>query len=124
MMPRQAVSKEAVGGWPSIVAVASAAAVAITVYGDLDNPLRPAVVLWFLLAGPGTPLVRLLHLADPLTEVAIAVALSLALAMLVSVALLFAGAPSSALALAVLIAITVMGSAAHLAVGPSAGGSS
>jgi hypothetical protein len=115
------VSTEAVGGWPSVVAVALAVAVAVTVYGDLDTPLRPALVLLFLLAGPGTPLVRLLHLTDPLTEVVIAVGLSLALAMLVSVVLLLAGEPSSDFALAVLISITLGGTAAHLGSEPSVG---
>jgi hypothetical protein len=113
------VSTEAVGGWPSIVALAAAAAVAIAVYGDLDSPLRPAIVLCFLLAAPGTPLVRLLRLRDPLTEAIIAVGLSLALAMLVSVALLFAGEPSEGVALAVLIGITLVGTAANVALRPS-----
>jgi len=92
--------------WMPAVAVASALAATAVVFGDVETPLRPAVVLWFVVCCPGLPVVALLELGDPTAEALITVGLSLSLATLVSTVLVLAGAPSPRLALGVLVGMT------------------
>jgi uncharacterized membrane protein len=92
--------------WPLLTVIA-ATAVAAVVFADVDSPLRPALVLAFVLVCPGMALARLLDIVDPIAELALAVALSFALVAIVPGAMLYAGSWSPRLALLILIAITL-----------------
>ena len=105
--------------WPVVIGI-SAVVAAIVVYADVDGPLRPAVVLWFLLVCPGMALVRLLRLRDPLTELAIAVALSMALETVLAGALLYLGSANFQVSFAVLLAVTLAAVAADVTRGSAA----
>jgi uncharacterized membrane protein len=92
--------------WP-VLSVLLAAGAAAVVFAEVDFPLRPVLVLAFLLVCPGMALVRHLRIGDGVTELTLAVALSFALIAIVPGAMLYAGAWSPRLALLVLIGITL-----------------
>jgi hypothetical protein len=106
------------GYWPALL-LASSAAVALLVYGDADSAARLPVVLWFVLVCPGTALIRLLRLEDPVAELAIGAALSAALAVIVSGTMLYAGAWSPKATLGVLVGVTVLGAIVDMKRAPS-----
>lgn len=71
--------------------IALALAVLAVVLADLDSPLRPALVLPFLLLAPGMAVVRLLRIPDTAAVLMLAVGLSLALASLVAGTMVYTG---------------------------------
>jgi hypothetical protein len=98
----------------SALIVASTLATGILVFGGFGAPLRPLVVLAFLLVCPGLALVRLLRIGEAVTELTLGVALSVALAVVVPVAMLYAGDWSPKQSLALLIAATLAASVPEL----------
>jgi uncharacterized membrane protein len=70
-----------------------------------DSPVRPLVVLPFVLVAPGIALVRLLALRDPVLELTLACAVGIALATLVGSVMAYAGSWLPDLGLAVLMSI-------------------
>jgi hypothetical protein len=93
----------------SFVLVISAIAVLLAVFGELVNPLRAAIVLWFLVVCPGMAFVRLLRLGEGWVEWTLAVALSLALDALVAAGMLFAGRWAPQAGLIILTGLTLLG---------------
>lgn len=73
---------------------------------DWDSPLRTALTLAFLLAGPGSAIAEALEIRDPLLHVALAIGLSLALEALVAVTLLYLGLFSAEAAFAIVVGVT------------------
>jgi hypothetical protein len=71
------------------------------------SPLRPLLLLSFLLVGPGLALVRLLRIGDFVMELTLALALGIVLATLVSGTMAYSGHWLPMLALAVLMCITL-----------------
>jgi uncharacterized membrane protein len=98
------------GRWP-VLLVASALAVSVLAFGDVDSAVRVPVVLWFVLVCPGMALVRHLRLDDAVAELMIGIALSAALATLAAGGMLYAGSWSPEGTLAVLVGVTVLGAA-------------
>jgi uncharacterized membrane protein len=96
--------------WPTTLALWAALAVA-AVFADIESPVRPALVLLFLLVCPGLALVRLLGITDRVTELTLAIAVSLALNALVPGLMLYLGAWSPRAGLLILIAITAVATA-------------
>lgn len=73
-----------------------------------DSWLRALLTTLFLLVGPGLAIVRMLRIADGITEMTLAVATSLGLETVLSTALLVMGWWSPGRALAIVIAITLL----------------
>lgn len=71
------------------------------------SPIRPLVVLPFLLVGPGISLVRLLGLRDVVLELTLACSVGIMLATLVASAMAYFGGWLPRLGLAVLMCITL-----------------
>jgi uncharacterized membrane protein len=94
--------------WPAIIIVSSFG-IGVSIWRDIESPIRPALTFWFLLVCPGMALVRLLQLKDFLIELTLAIALSIALGTLVSEAMLVTQHWSSQGALAVLIGVSLSG---------------
>ena len=92
--------------WPAMAAGSALAAMGAVVY-DIENPLRGALVAWFLLVCPGATVVGLLRITDPLLGLTAAVAISLEIGVSVAQALLFFGLWSPVLGLGVLSAVTI-----------------
>jgi hypothetical protein len=90
---------------PLALAVAGAVATAALVLFDAGTPLRPVVVLAFLLAGPGLGVARLLPGADPAARLAVSLAASLAIVALVAEAMLLLDAWSPVGGLAAVLAL-------------------
>lgn len=99
--------------WPLLIVV-WALVTGLLVFAGSDTPLRPVVVLPFLLVCPGLALVRLLRIREPVTELTLGVALSVALAVLVPGAMLYTGAWSPKASLALLIAAALAASGPDL----------
>jgi hypothetical protein len=110
MVPGQHSGEDADGFavwvWPALLG-ASAAGAALISLADVQAPIRPALMLWFLFVCPGMACVRLLRLGRPLYEWSLAIPLSLALDMLVAEAPLYLGWWSPRASLMVLIWLTV-----------------
>jgi uncharacterized membrane protein len=98
---------------PSVAAALGVAA-ALLVATDSDSSLRPLVVVPFLLAGPGTAIVRLLRLGDRLEELMLAIAVSVSLGVLLALAMLYASVWSATAGVSILAAVTVLAWAADL----------
>jgi uncharacterized membrane protein len=97
---------------PWVVLNCAAAQVALTLvlFGP-ESPLRPFLILPFVLLLPGTALVRLLRLGDPLLELTLGITLSVALATLAATTALYAGVWSAD---AILVALAAAAVAAGL----------
>lgn len=95
--------------WPPVLILLLAAATDVVIGLNAPLPVRAAVVLGFLVAGPGLAIVPLLRIRQVSVEITLVLALSLALDTLVAESLVLAQAWSAGLALAVLIAISVTG---------------
>jgi hypothetical protein len=102
--------------WPVVVVLSVLAVVATAVAGG-SSPLRTAVVVWFLLTGPGLAITPLLRLSDRWGEWTVAVALSVAIDILVASAFLYAGAWSPPAIFSTLAAVSLVGAALQLRVG-------
>lgn len=94
--------------WSAII-VLSAAAVEAVIFQDAPAPIRPAVVLWFILFCPGIAFIQLLGLDDLAHEVILAVGLSLAIALFVAICVLYAGLWSPNLILMILVVLSQIG---------------
>jgi hypothetical protein len=89
------------------VAIVSALAVTGATVLDLGNPLRGALVAWFLLACPGLAAVALLRITDPLLQLVASIAVSLALGVAVAESLLYLDRWSPRLGLLLLVTFTL-----------------
>jgi hypothetical protein len=79
----------------------------------LGDPVRPLLVVSFLLVGPGLALVRLLGLDDLLATAVLAVATSVTAGTLLAQAMVYAGWWSPGLGLGVMLAVTLLAVAAR-----------
>ena len=95
-------------GW-LVVASASAMSAAVANLGPVEWSARPIITLWFLLVGPGLPLVCLLRVEGFVTRWTLAVALSLALDTGVAELLLYSGWWAPGLGLRLLIGFSIAG---------------
>lgn len=93
--------------WPVVLTI-SALGAGFVAFWNIDSPLRPTISLWFLIVCPGLALVRLMHLREGLTELAIAIGLSLALETAVNEIMLYAGRWDPQWGLLVVITITLV----------------
>ncbi len=98
---------------PIAVALSVLAVVVLAAAGGSSTP-RTAVVVWFLLTGPGLALTPLLRLNDRWAEWTLVVAVSLAIDILVSSAFLYAAAWSPPVIFCVLAALSLAGAALQL----------
>jgi hypothetical protein len=90
-------------------------AVGVLTFANVDSPIRPFVVMGFVLVCPGLAFVRLLGLKDRMTELTLSLALSLALGTIVAeVMIVFARLLSPVGGLMVLIGISLDGVALQL----------
>ncbi|HEU0292991.1 MAG TPA: hypothetical protein VFR47_09660 [Anaerolineales bacterium] len=94
--------------WPGTLTV-SVVLIAALFAANLNTPLRPIFVLWFLLICPGMSIVRIFDVQNHLLEWVLALALSISLAGFVSGLMIYMATWSSVLGLGILIAITVLG---------------
>jgi hypothetical protein len=104
-------SRRLVWAWTS--ALSAVAAVAL-VLAESGSALRPAVVFWFLLVGPGMALVPLLGLENAWTELTLGIATSLALDTLVAGVMVEARLWSPAGGVLGLGAVTLLASAVQI----------
>jgi hypothetical protein len=74
--------------WPVASACIAVATIAVVV---VNSPLRPALVLPFLVLAPGMALVRLLRIPDPIAVIMLAIAISLALGGVVAGTMVYTG---------------------------------
>ena len=100
---------------PSAVIIWALATSTVAAAGA-GNPLRSALVLPFLCAGPGLALVPLLRIGG-LAGLTLAVGISLAIDALLPTAMIYAGLWSPDATLAVLVVLSLLGAAGQLAVG-------
>ncbi len=94
--------------WPVILTISAAAVEALALV-DVGMPIRPIIMMWFLIICPGMAFVHLLQIQDPLSEIVLAVALSLVLDLLIAAAVLYAGLWSPDLILNILKVLTLSG---------------
>lgn len=94
--------------WPLVITV-SLVATSLLAFTGSESPIRPVVVIWFMLLCPGMAYVRLLKLREPLTELTFGVALSIAINTIVAAMMLYAGVWSPSLSLVVVVIITGCG---------------
>jgi len=106
------------GLWPAAAFAVCAVAAIAGFWGALE-PVRPYVVLPFLLVAPGLALVRLLRLGDLATELAVAIGLSLAVNGLAAGIMAYAGAWSAGGTLAAALTATSVAAGVEVA-GPAA----
>jgi hypothetical protein len=99
--------------WPLVCAGLGVAVLGVVV-GGLDSPLRPALVLPFLLLAPGMAVVRLLRISDPAAVLMLAVALSLSLAGAVAGTMVYTQTWSPVGGLVGLTAFTLAANAADI----------
>ena len=100
--------------WPGrwfVTLFAAEGIIAILFYAGVHSPVRVVGVLAFLLICPGMAWIRLLRLAEPLTEVMLAIALSVAIDVALPGVLVYAGGWSAGGALAAVFALTLAGAA-------------
>jgi hypothetical protein len=94
--------------WAATNVLVTVAVAAVTL-GDVGSPVRPLVVLCFLLVCPGMAIVRLFAIDEFLTRLTLAVATSIALATVASATTVYAGRSSIGLALTGLVSVTLGG---------------
>lgn len=93
--------------WRHRLVLVSAAAAGLATLVPDGSALRPPVVLWFMLIGPGLALVALVSKGDALTEITLGVALSMGIDTLLALAMLYAGVWRPTWALFALVALAV-----------------
>lgn len=98
-----------------VIIILSAIATALVTFVFPETPLRPIVVMWFLLFCPGIMLVRFLRLNQMVVEWMLALALSLSIDAIVSGVVLYTGLWSPAAILNIIICLTLVGAIAQLA---------
>jgi hypothetical protein len=94
--------------WPIVITLSLIAAISAIV-ADLPQPLRAAIVLWFIFVCPGMAFVRLLRLKEAWVEWVLAVALSMAIDLLVAAFILYVGLWSPVWILVVIAILTLAG---------------
>jgi hypothetical protein len=94
--------------WPIVITLSLIAAVSAIV-ADLPQPLRAAIVLWFIFVCPDMAFVRLLRLKEAWIEWVLAVALSMAIDLLVAAFILYVGLWSPVWILVVIAILTLAG---------------
>jgi hypothetical protein len=99
---------------PPIVVALSVLAVALMAAAGGSSTPRTAIVVWFLLTGPGLALTPLLRLNDLWAEWTVVVAISVAIDILVATAFLYAAAWSPSAVFWVLAAVSLAGAAVQL----------
>jgi hypothetical protein len=98
--------------WPLILIVA-AIATALLIYVVPGLPIRPYVVLAFLIICPGMAVIRLLRLRDVAVEWTLAIALSIVLSAIVPTVQLYAHLWSPDVSMRIILGITVVGALAQ-----------
>jgi hypothetical protein len=98
-----------------VIIILSAIATAFVTFVFPDTPLRPIVVMWFLLFCPGMMLVGFLRLNQVVVEWMLALALSLSVDGIVSGIVLYTGLWSPAAILNIIICLTLVGAITQLA---------
>jgi hypothetical protein len=93
--------------WPGGM-IGAAILVGLVAFVLPSNPLRPLLVVPFLLVVPGMALVRRLHLAEWWLELLLAVGVSVAVNTLLATAMVYAGVWSPMLLLAVLVWLSLV----------------
>lgn len=91
---------------PTLILAWSGAAAALS-FGDIQHPIRSALVLGFLAFVPGLALVRLLGLQGALPRLLLALPTSLALTAIVSGVLAYGSFPNWELGFSVLLALAI-----------------
>lgn len=94
-----------------IVSLALTTAAGVLAFANVRSPVRPLIVMIFVLVVPGTALIRLVRLRDPVAELMLAVGLSIAVATLAASAAMYASVYSWRLVLGLLMGVTVTGTA-------------
>jgi hypothetical protein len=94
---------------PVTAALAGAVATAVLVLTDASTPLRPLVVLAFLVAGPGVGVAQLLSGADAAARLAVSLGSSLAIVALAAEAMLLLDAWSPTTGLAAVLTLFGLG---------------
>ena len=94
--------------WATIILVSAVMAAALVV-GDVAHPVRPALVLWFVVICPGMAFVRLLAVGDRLVALTLAIALSLAIDTIVAAILLYFDAWQPTWGFIAILVITLCG---------------
>ncbi len=94
--------------WP-VILVVSAMGTGVLFFVDGHSPLRPFVVLWFLMVCPGMAVVRIFNVHEILLEWVLALSLSISLAGIISSIMIYTHIWSPGLGLGILITITVAG---------------
>ena len=102
--------------WAPILIIGLAAATDVVLAVNAPPPLRAAIILGFLLVGPGLGFVPLLRIRQTSVEITLVLALSLALDTLVAEGMVLAEFWSAGLALAVLIGLSVTGAVVQIMV--------
>lgn len=97
-------------GWSAVIVVSALAAVAAA-GGLLPAPSRFLVLVWFVVACPGTALVRLLPIQEPAFRLSLGIATSIALGIVVAetMAITHWWSPPVALGLLVVVALGAVG---------------
>ena len=98
-----------------VIIILSTFATALVILVFPENPLRPIVVMWFLLFCPGMMLVRFLRLNQAEVEWMLALALSLSIDAIVSGVVLYTGLWSPAAILTIIMCFTLVGAITQLA---------
>ena len=99
--------------WPTII-IFSAIAVGLVTFVIPDTPVRPVIVIWFLIVCPGMVLVRSLRLHTPIVEWILALTLSFAIDAIVAGIELYAGRWSPTSILEILIGLCIGGAVVQL----------
>lgn len=97
-----------------VISLAVTAVVGLLAFANVRSPVRPLVVLIFVLVVPGMALIRLVRLRDPLVELLLAIGLSIGVTTLAASAAMYASIYSWRLVLGLLIGITLSGTASEL----------
>jgi adenylate kinase family enzyme len=100
--------------WQVIIILSAIATVLVT-FVFPETPLRPIIVMWFLLFCPGMMLVRFLRLNQLVVEWMLALALSLSIDAIVSGVVLYTGLWSPAAILTIIMCLTLVGAITQLA---------
>ncbi len=98
-----------------VIIILSAIATTLVTFVFPETPLRPIVVMWFLLICPGMMLVRFLRLNQVVVEWVLALALSLSIDAIVSGVVLYTGLWSPAAILNIIICLNLVGAITQLA---------
>jgi hypothetical protein len=101
--------------WPRTTTAALLAIAAVAAVTSPVSPaVRAAVVVAFLVLGPGLAVIGLLDIPDPVRELALVIGVGLAIDTVVIGTMTYAGVGSADAALTALVALTALGISAQL----------